>query len=94
MERGSSARTVSTDPSTKSSYSVALTPGAPSPASPASCNGAGAGTLAATYYVGADPLGSGGVRFFWMNQGGTIYWSTAVIPVTQFGAPAGAQAVQ
>ena len=85
---------LSTDPLTKRSYSVALTPGAPSPASPASCNGAGAGTLVATYHVSADQLGSGGVRFFGMNQGGTIHWSTAVIPVTQFGAPAGAQAVQ
>ena len=85
---------LSADPSTKSSYSIAVTPGAPSPASPASCNGAGAGTLATTYYVGADPVGSGGIRFFGMNQGGTIYWSTAVIPVTQFGAPAGAQPVQ
>ena len=85
---------LSADPSTKSSYSIAVTPGAPSPVSPASCNGAGAGTLATTYYVGADPVGSGGIRFFGMNQGGTIYWSTAVIPVTQFGAPAGAQPVQ
>ncbi len=85
---------LSADPSTKSSYSIALTPGAPSPVSLASCNGAGAGTLVGTYYVGADPLSSGGIRFFGMNQGGTIYWSTAAIPVTQFGAPAGAQAVQ
>ena len=85
---------LSADPSTKSSYSIAVTAGAPSPVSPASCNGAGAGTLVTTYYVGADPVGSGGIRFFGMNQGGTIYWSTAVIPVTQFGAPAGAQPVQ
>ena len=85
---------LSADPSIKSDYSIALTPGAPSPASPASCNGAGAGTLVGTYYVGADPVGTGGIRFFGMNQGGTIYWSTAAIPVTQFGAPAGAQPVQ
>ena len=85
---------LSADPSIKSDYSIALTPGAPSPASPASCNGAGAGTLVGTYYVGADPVGIGGIRFFGMNQGGTIYWSTAAIPVTQFGAPAGAQPVQ
>ena len=85
---------LSADPSIKSDYSIALTPGAPSPASPASCNGAGAGTLVGTYYVGADPVGIGGIRFFGMNQGGTIYWSTAVIPVTQFGAPVGAQTVQ
>ena len=82
---------LSADPSIKSDYSIALTPGAPSPAS---CNGAGAGTLVGTYYVGADPVGIGGIRFFWMNQGGTIYWSTAAIPVTQSGAPAGAQPVQ
>ena len=85
---------LSTDPSIKSDYSIALTPGAPSPVSPASCNGAGAGTLVTTYYVGADPVGTGGIRFFGMNQGGTIYWDTAAIPVTQNGAPAGAQAVQ
>ena len=85
---------LSADPSIKSDYSIALTPGAPSPASPASCNGAGAGTLVGTYYVGADPVGAGGIRFFGMNQGGTIYWSTAAIPVTQSGAPAGAQPVQ
>ena len=85
---------LSTDPSTKSSYSFVLTPGAVSPGSPASCNGAGAGTLVGTYYVGADPVGNGGIRFFGMNQRGTIFWSTAVIPVTQTGAPAGAQAVQ
>ena len=58
---------LSADPSIKSDYSIALTPGAPSPAS---CNGAGAGTLVGTYYVGADPVGIGGIRFFWMNQGG------------------------
>ena len=64
---------LSADPSTKSSYSIALTPGALSPASPASCNGAGRGrTLVGTYYVGADPVGNGGIRFFGMNQGGTI----------------------
>ena len=85
---------LSADPSIKSDYSIALTPGAPSPVSPASCNGAGAGTLVGTYYVGADPVGTGGIRFFGMNQGGTIYWSTGVIPVTLSGAPAGAQAVQ
>ena len=85
---------LSTDPSIKSDYNIALTPGAPSPASPASCNGAGAGTLVSTYYVGADPVGSGGIRFFGMNQAGTIYWSTGVVPVTMSGAPAGAQAVQ
>ena len=85
---------LSADPSIKSDYSIALTPGAPSPASPASCNGAGAGTLVGTYYVGADPVGIGGIRFFGMNQGGTIYWSTAAIPVTQSGAPADAQPVQ
>ena len=85
---------LSTDPAIKSDYRIALTPGAPSPASPASCNGAGAGTLVGSYYVGADPVGSGSFRFLGMNQGGTIYWSTAVIPVTQFGAPAGAQPVQ
>ena len=29
-----------------------------------------------------------------MNQGGTIYWSRVVIPVTQNGAPAGTQPIE
>lgn len=84
------SRDLSTDPSSKSGYSISLTPGAVAPASLASCNGAAAGTLLGTYFVGANPLPRGGIRFFAANQGGTIFWSTAAIPVTFSGAPPGA----
>ena len=83
-----------TDPSVKSSYTVALTAGAAAAGAPASCNGVGAGATIATYFVGADPTSGGGVRFFGTNQGGTIYTSTATVAVTQNGAPAGANPLQ
>ena len=70
---------LSTDPSTKSSYTVTMTAGAAAAAAPASCNGAAAG---------------GGVRFFGTNQGATIYQGTAALPVTQNGAPAGGAPIQ
>lgn len=82
------------DPSAKSSYLVTLTPGALAAGAAPSCNGVAAGNLVSTYYAGADPISSGGVRFFGMNQGGTIYQATAALPVTQNGAPAGGQTVQ
>jgi prepilin-type N-terminal cleavage/methylation domain-containing protein len=85
---------LSTDPSVKSGYTVTLTPGAAVPNTPASCNGAAAGTVVSTYFVGADPVTGGGARFFGTNQGGTIYQSTAAVPVTQNGAPSGASPVQ
>jgi prepilin-type N-terminal cleavage/methylation domain-containing protein len=85
---------LSTDPSVKSAYTITLTPGAPAAAAPPSCNGAPAGAVVTTYYVGADPTAGGGARFFGTNQGGTIYQSTAAIPPTQSGAPAGATPIQ
>jgi prepilin-type N-terminal cleavage/methylation domain-containing protein len=85
---------LSTDPSTKSSYIVAMTPGAPAVSAPASCNGIAAGSLVWTYFVSATPLPGGGTRYFGMNQGGTIYWAQVPIPVTQSGAPPGALVVQ
>ena len=85
---------LSTDPSVKSSYTVAMTAGAAAAAAPASCNGAAAGTVVSTYFAGADPAAGGGVRFFGTNQGGTIYQSTAAVAVTQNGAPAGAAPIQ
>ena len=85
---------LSTDPSLKSGYSVALTPGAAAVGAPAACNGAAAGTVVTTYFVGADPTAGGGARFFGTNQGATIYQSTATVPVTQNGAPAGATPIQ
>jgi len=84
---------LSTDPSVKSGYTVAVSAGAAAAGAPALCNGV-AGTVVSTYFVSASPTAGGGVRFFGMNQGGTIYESTAVVPVTQNGAPAGAVPIQ
>ncbi len=87
---------LSTDSSTKSSYLLILTPGAlgAGAGAEALCNGGSACSLASTYHAGADPIFNGGIRFFGMNQGGTIYQATAALPVTQNGAPLGRQAFQ
>ena len=85
---------LSTDPSLKSGYTVALTAGAAAAGAPASCNGAAAGTVVSTYFVGASPITGGGGRFFGSNQGGTIYQSTTAVAVTQTGAPARATPIQ
>ncbi|SVA31991.1 uncharacterized protein METZ01_LOCUS84845 [marine metagenome] len=82
------------DPSVKSSYTITLTAGAAATGAPASCNGAGAGSVVSTYFVSASPTTGGGARFFATNQGGTIYQSTDVVPVAQNGAPAGATPIQ
>ena len=82
------------DPSMKSSYSVALTPGAPAEGAPPSCNGVAAGGVVTTYFVGASPASGGGVRHFGTNQGGTIYQSTGPVVATQNGAPAGSTPIQ
>ena len=81
---------LNTDPSVKSSYTMALTAGAAAAGAPASCNGIAAGATVETYFVGAAPTSGGGVRYFGTNQGGTIYTSTAAVTATQNGAPAGA----
>ena len=83
-----------TDPSLKSGYSVALTAGPAAAGAPASCNGAAAGSVVSTYFVGASPVAAAGGRFFGSNQGGTIYQSKAAVAVTQAGAPAGATPIQ
>ena len=83
-----------TDPSLKSSYTVALTAGDAAAGAPASCNGAPPGTVVFTYFVGASPAGGTGGRFFGTNQGGTIFQSTGEVPVTQNGAPPGATPIQ
>ena len=83
-----------TDPSVKSSYTIAQTAGAAAAGAPASCNGVAAGATVSTYFVGAAPTAGGGVRFFGTNQGGTIYTSTAAVAVTQNGTPAGANPLQ
>ena len=86
---------LSTDPSTKSSYTITVTGGAAATGAPASCNGLAAGAVATTYFVSGAPLAGGGVRNFGTNQGGTIYSiSGAAVPVTQQGAPAGSAPIQ
>ena len=85
---------LSTDPSTKSGYTITQTAGTAAAAAPASCNGAAAGTVVSTYFVAAAPAAGGGARFFGTNQGGTIYQSTAAVAVTQNGKPAGADTIQ
>ena len=85
---------LATDPSVKSSYTMTLTPGVAAAGAPASCNGVAAGATASTYFISGSPTAGGGVRFFGTNQGATIYQSTAAVPVTQNGAPAGAVPIQ
>jgi type IV pilus assembly protein PilA len=85
---------LSTDPSTKSGYTITNTAGAAAAGAPASCNGAAAGTVVGTYFVAAAPTAGAGARFFGTNQGGTVYQSTAAVAVTQNGAPAGATPIQ
>ena len=79
------------DPVTKSSYTMTLAGGPAAAGAPASCN---AGAVIVTYFVGASPEAGGGVRFFGTNQGATIYQSTAGVPVTLNGAPAGSSPIQ
>ena len=78
---------LATDPSTKSGYTMTMTPGTANGTT--SCN---AGAPVNTYFVGADPVtqGATGNRFFGINSGGTIFQATAAVAVTQSGAPAGA----
>ena len=81
---------LSTDPSVKRGYSIALTHGGHAACAPASCNGPAAGDNVYSYFVSAAPTAGGGVRYFGTNQGATIYTSTAPVAITYSGAPAGA----
>ena len=83
-----------TDPSMKSGYSITLTSGAVAEGSPASCNGAAAGTLSSTYFVSADPTSGAGARFFGTNQGGTIFQNSSSVVITQHGGPVGSTPIQ
>jgi type IV pilus assembly protein PilA len=89
---------LSTDPSSKSGYVIALTAGGASPSGVTGCNSPG--SLSQTYYAAADPqvANSTGYRCFGTNQGGTIYQSTATPPAplaaTQMGAPAASAPIQ
>lgn len=84
---------LNTDPSLKSTYTMTVTAGALATGAPASCNGAVAGTVVASYFVSAVPANTG-FRFFGTNQGGIIYQDRVALPVTQSGAPAGAVPIQ
>ena len=85
---------LATDPSIKSGYTITMTAGPAATGAPASCNGAAAGTVVATYFVAATPNPGGGSWFYGTNQGATIYQATAAVPVTQSGPPAGATPIQ
>ena len=84
---------LNTDPSLKSTFTMTLTAGAVATGAPASCNGAVAGTVVATYFASAVPSNDG-FRFFGTNQGGMIYQARVALPVTQYGAPAGGAPIQ
>ena len=79
------------DPSIKSSYTLTLTSGAAAAGAPVSCN---TGDVIVTYFVSGSPTAGGGVRHFGTNQSGTIYESTAQVPVAQNGAPDGTRPIQ
>jgi type IV pilus assembly protein PilA len=80
--------------SNKSGYSIKVTGGVDA-TGVTPCNGVT--KTSQTYFASADPLvlNSTGSRYFGANQGGTIYQSTtAVVTVTQVGAPSGATPIQ
>lgn len=84
---------LNTDPSFKSTYIMTLTAGTAATGAPATCNGAPAGAVVASYFASAAPQNIG-FRFFGTNQGGIIYTDRVPLPVTQFGQPAGAEPIQ
>ena len=55
---------LNTDPSIKSSYTIAMTAGAVAAGAPASCNGVAADTTVSTYFIGAAPTSGGGSAVF------------------------------
>jgi prepilin-type N-terminal cleavage/methylation domain-containing protein len=76
----------SASPVTKSGYTVALAAGTDgNPGSLDACNGVVGANLISAYYVNADPVtaGSSGVRYFWTNTLGTIFWDQATIAHTE-----------
>jgi type IV pilus assembly protein PilA len=89
---------LTSDPSNKSGYVIAMTAGSAAPSGVTGCNSPS--SLAQTYYVAADPqvANSTGNRCFGTNQGGTVYQSTATPPAplaaTQVGAPAASAPIQ
>ncbi len=72
---------------------MTLTGGSVAAGASISCNGAAAGTVVETYFASAAPANPG-FRFFGTNQGGVIYQDRVELPVTQSGAPTGAEPIQ
>jgi type II secretory pathway pseudopilin PulG len=56
----------------RSGYTIQLE-GAPYAGSPPTCNGLAVGEAAQGFRAGADPIGTGNVRFFAINSNGVIY---------------------
>jgi type IV pilus assembly protein PilA len=69
---------------TKSGYDVTYTGANAIASAPASCNGAAAGTVVATYLAIADPVGWGttGIRHFASSETQSIFQNTADAPFT------------
>ena len=74
---------------TKSGYAVRMAGGSDASVATAAtgpaCNGVAVARLVTSYYAGADPVtvGSTGVRYFWTNALGTIYFDpAATVPDT------------
>jgi prepilin-type N-terminal cleavage/methylation domain-containing protein len=79
-------------PIIKSGFDVTYTGGAAVGASPASCNGAAAGTLVSTYLAVADPSmwGTSGNRHFATSESQTIFQettNTAISAISASGIP-------
>ncbi len=81
---------------TKSGYTVTIgsTTG-PSPASPASCNGAAAGAGTRGFHTLATPMPTTGTRAYGGNGTGTIYYAQQMTPLamTDTAAPADARPI-
>jgi type IV pilus assembly protein PilA len=76
---------------TKSSYTVTMA-GTAAAGAPNGCNGL---AVVSGYNASADPIGSGGTRFFRTNTTGTIWQGTAVFAVTDTDTtPAGGTPIQ
>ncbi len=85
---------LNTDPSTKSTYIITLTPGTRAGGSPASCSGVAAGASVVSYFVGTVSPPGRGMRYFGTNQSATIYTAFSDVPVTHTWVPPGAQPIE
>jgi prepilin-type N-terminal cleavage/methylation domain-containing protein len=78
-----------TNSTNREGYNISFSAGPVVAKAPATCNGIAAGKTVQTFFFGADPLATAqtGTRHFGMNQGGTVYESTARISAYYTGAP-------